>query len=311
MKKSSMPDKRNPHAMLLTDQAALVTSVLDDILRTQTHSQRLSQAMHYGVMSGGKRIRPVLLLETARLLGVDPDMALIPACALEALHCYSLIHDDLPAMDDDDMRRGQPTVHKAFDEASAVLAGDGLLTLAFDILSDNNWALNAEISVKIINILARASGRSGMIAGQMLDLDAEGRFEAIQKPKALSEQHIRTLQDLKTGRLFVAAIDMACVLGRAAPDLRKNLLSYGVSLGRAFQLADDLIDATSNKDEAGKATGKDAQAGKATLVSLYGIEQAQFRLDALIDEATRMLHPFKSQADWHIWLVQSMAGRRS
>ncbi len=246
---------------------------------------RLLEAMRYGSLGGGKRFRPFLVIESAALFGVGAAQSLNAACALECVHCYSLIHDDLPAMDDDDLRRGRPTVHKAFDEATAILAGDSLLTLAFEILADPgthpNPAVRAELGLK----LARASGGAGMAGGQVLDLEAPG--------KTLSEGDIRNLQRMKTGALITFACVAGGVLGETPEQNVAALKSFGDALGAAFQLADDLLDAEGDAAIVGKATGKDQEAGKATLVSLLGIEAAHAKLQEIKAEALAALAPFR------------------
>ncbi|MBX3568478.1 MAG: polyprenyl synthetase family protein [Rhizobiaceae bacterium] len=250
---------------------------------------RLLQAMRHGVLNGGKRLRPFLLIETAALFGADGDAALRAAAALECVHCYSLIHDDLPAMDDDDLRRGQPTVHRAFDEATAILAGDSLLTLAFDIVADPATPLAAQARTALILGLARASGVGGMAGGQMLDLEAER-----VRP---DERGIIRLQAMKTGALIRFACEAGAVVGDAAPSDRERLAEFGSAIGLAFQIADDLLDVTASSERMGKATGKDAGAGKATLVALHGVDWARRQLDSLVEEACDLLHPFGGTAD--------------
>jgi farnesyl diphosphate synthase len=241
--------------------------------------------MRYGVLGGGKRFRPFLVIESAALFEVSADQALNAAAALECVHCYSLIHDDLPAMDDDDLRRGRPTVHKAFDEATAILAGDALLTLAFEILAAPDTHPNPAVRAALGLHLARASGASGMAGGQMFDLEAPG--------KALGEAEIRLLQRMKTGALITFGCVAGGLLGEA-PEVRLgSLRAYGDALGAAFQLADDLLDAEGDAAIVGKATGKDQDAGKGTLVSLFGIEAARAKLDELKAQALAALTPFK------------------
>jgi farnesyl diphosphate synthase len=240
--------------------------------------------MRYASLGGGKRIRPFLVVETANLFGVPRAHALMVGAALECVHCYSLVHDDLPAMDDDALRRGRPTVHKAFDEATAILAGDGLLTLAFDILSRPQTHPNAAIRVELISALAKAAGVGGMAGGQMLDLAAEGRFaNGGQSPHAFEE--IKILQSMKTGALLSFACASGGILGEAPPPARAALARYGAAIGEAFQIADDLLDVDGDPATVGKATGKDAAAHKATFVSLLGIAGARERLNMMVQEA--------------------------
>lgn len=255
---------------------------------------RLLAAMQHAALGGGKRLRPFLLVESAALFGADPAGALLAGCALELIHCYSLVHDDLPAMDDDDLRRGRPTVHKAFDEATAILAGDALLTLAFDVMAREEVHREAAVRAALVLELARASGLGGMAGGQMLDLAAEGRFAA---KRALSTAEIEMLQAMKTGALLRFACRAGAIIGEADAAALNNLDRYGRALGQAFQIADDLLDLESDAATLGKAAGKDAAAGKATLVSALGPQGAHARLDALIVEAEDALAPFAGKAD--------------
>ncbi len=250
---------------------------------------RLLAAMRHAALGGGKRLRPFILIESARLFGRSANDALGAAAALECVHCYSLVHDDLPAMDDDALRRGQPTVHKAFDEATAILAGDALLTLAFAILADPACDPDPAVRAALSAGLAAAAGLGGMAGGQMLDLAGGGA--------ARGEPDIRLMQGMKTGALFRYAAEGGAILGRASDSERAGLARFGAALGLAFQLADDLIDATASSANAGKATAKDAARGKATLVALHGVEGAMALLDAAVNEALTILRPFGSRAD--------------
>jgi farnesyl diphosphate synthase len=249
---------------------------------------RLGQAMRYAALGGGKRLRPFLLIESARLFGIEEEDALPAACALECVHCYSLVHDDLPAMDDDAVRRGRPTLHIAFDEATAILAGDALLTLAFEILSDENTHADPAIRAELVLLLAKAGGWQGMALGQALDLNPERQ--------GFSPSDVANMQALKTGALFRFACEAGAVLGRAGAAERAALRDYAASFGQAFQLADDLLDAQGDAAALGKAVAKDAGRGKATLVALLGVEAAKARLDALIAEAENALAPFGDKA---------------
>ncbi|TPJ34308.1 polyprenyl synthetase family protein [Mesorhizobium sp. B2-5-4] len=249
---------------------------------------RLMAAMRHGVLNGGKRLRPFLVMESAALFSADGEAALRVAAALECVHCYSLIHDDLPAMDDDDLRRGQPTVHKAFDEATAILAGDALLTLAFDILAGEATALPAERRCALVLALARAAGAGGMVGGQKLDLEAE-----LVRP---DEAGIIRLQAMKTGALIRFACEAGAILAGAQPDDRERLAEFGSAIGLAFQLADDLLDLTADARQMGKATGKDAAAGKGTLVALHGADWARKQLDGLVGQAHALLEPYGEKA---------------
>jgi farnesyl diphosphate synthase len=255
---------------------------------------RLVEAMRYASLSSGKRLRPFLVIATAALFGVPREHALMAGAALECVHCYSLVHDDLPAMDDDDLRRGQPTLHKAFDEATAILAGDALLTLAFDVMARPQTHPDAAIRVALVTELARAAGLGGMAGGQMLDLAAEGRFAA--QAAQLGENDILTLQAMKTGALLRFACIAGAILGNASPDERQALARYGEALGKAFQIADDLLDVEGDAATVGKATGKDAAVGKATLVGILGIETAHARLAALVAQAHAALAGFGERA---------------
>ena len=247
---------------------------------------RLMQAIRHGVLGGGKRLRPFLVTEAALLVG-GVEAAVEPvATALECIHCYSLIHDDLPAMDDDDLRRGRPTVHVEFDEATAILAGDALMTIAFDLVAGAD--LPAQTRVEIVSMLARASGVGGMAGGQMLDLMAED--------DAPDEAGIIELQAMKTGALLRFAAEGGAVAGGASAEERASLRSYGETVGLAFQIADDLLDVTQTAEQMGKATGKDAAAGKGTLIGLHGMDWARQRLDELVREADATLEPFGERA---------------
>ncbi len=264
---------------------------------------RLAQAMRYAALGGGKRLRPFLLIQSAKLFGVEEARALDAACALECIHCYSLVHDDLPAMDDDAARRGRPTVHIAFDEATAILAGDALQTLAFEILADPQGAADAEVRAELILLLARAAGWHGMAEGQALDLAASGR--------TLDARAVAEMQALKTGALFRFACEAGAVLGRAGPAERAALVAYGRAIGEAFQLADDLLDAEGDAETAGKAVAKDASQGKATLVALLGADAARAKLAALVEEAEQALAPFGNRADILREAARFTAARRN
>lgn len=262
-------------------EALLSGTLLEGEIARPDH---LLAAMRHGVLNGGKRLRPFLVLETARLLGAPEHAARRVAAALECIHCYSLIHDDLPSMDDDDLRRGQPTVHVAFDEATAILAGDALLTLAFDILSSPETELPADARLRLINQLARAAGIGGMVGGQSLDLDAER--------VAPDEAGIVRLQAMKTGALLRYACAAGAIAAGADDQVLARMTRFGEIVGLAFQLADDLLDVTSDAATLGKAAGKDAGRGKGTLVSLHGVAAVRQRLDGLVEEASSLLEPF-------------------
>ena len=253
--------------------------------------ERLLEAMRFASLGGGKRVRPFLVVATAALFGVPRERALMAGAALECIHCYSLVHDDLPAMDNDDMRRGRPTAHKKFDEATAILAGDSLLTFAFDILARPETHPDPAVRIELVTALARASGIGGMAGGQMLDLAAEGRF-AGGKPQQLTENEIATLQAMKTGALLQFACLAGAILGETTAAQRKAVEDYGRALGEAFQIADDLLDVEGDAATVGKPTGKDAAAGKATFVGVLGVERARARLAALVAAAEKALEPF-------------------
>ena len=284
----------------LTTIAAETEALLEHLLGAApapneiARPQRLLAAMRHAALGGGKRLRPFLVVETATLFGADHAGALLAGAALEFVHCYSLVHDDLPAMDDDDLRRGRPTVHKAFDEATAILVGDALLTLAFDVMARNEVHPDANVRAALVLELARASGLGGMAGGQMLDLAAEGRFE--DKHRLLQDE-IATLQAMKTGALIRFACRAGGILGQADASAREAIDRYGVAIGQAFQIADDLLDLEGDTQTIGKAAGKDAAAGKATLVSTLGPDGARARLTALIAQADAALAPFGTKAD--------------
>lgn len=268
----------------------LLITLLDERVRTGEviRPARLMAAIRHGALNGGKRLRPFLVAQTAALYDADPHASLRVAAALECIHCYSLVHDDLPAMDDDDMRRGQPTVHKAYDEAAAILAGDGLLTYAFDIIADDATELPVKTRLDLTLALARASGIGGMVGGQALDLMAE--------TASPDEAEIITLQAMKTGALIRFACEAGAIIGNANSEERERLAEFGSAIGLAFQLADDLLDVTADAATMGKATGKDAAAGKATLVSLHGIAWTKNQLAGLVAQAEELLAPFGDKA---------------
>jgi farnesyl diphosphate synthase len=268
---------------------------------------RLLAAMRHGALGGGKRLRPYLVVETAALFAVPREHALMAGAALECVHCYSLVHDDLPAMDNDDLRRGRPTVHKAFDDATAILAGDGLLTFAFDLMARPEAHPDPAVRIALIGLLARAAGIGGMAGGQMLDLAAEGRFGS----QLLNESEIATLQAMKTGALIRFACVAGAVLGKAGTDQRDALDRYGVAIGRAFQIADDLLDLEGDAATVGKATAKDSAAGKATLVARLGPERARERLAALVAEAEAAVASFGPSAAVLQACARFVAARRA
>lgn len=256
---------------------------------------KLYEAMRHAAIGGGKRLRPLLLAATARLYNVEHQLALRVGAAVESIHVYSLIHDDLPCMDDDDLRRGRPTVHKAFDEATAVLAGDSLHALAFEILSDPATHPDPFTRNELTACLAKASGPDGMAGGQMMDLAAEGQQFDLQT--------ITRLQALKTGALIAASVEMGAILGHVPPEGRTHLKGYAQDIGLAFQIADDILDVEGDPELAGKALGKDAEAGKGTFVSVMGLERAKEQAEILVAQAVSHLDSYGSEAD----LLRSIA----
>jgi len=251
--------------------------------------ERLYEAMRHAAIGGGKRLRPLLTIAASRLFAIDPERALRVGCAIEAIHVYSLIHDDLPCMDNADLRRGKPTVHKAFGEAEAVLAGDSLHALAFDVLAHPSTTDDPFVRSELVLELARAAGPSGMAGGQMMDLAAEGQ--------ELDLSAITRLQQLKTGALIEYAVEAACIMARLPTEARTPYRGYARNIGLAFQIADDLIDHSGDEAAAGKPTGRDANAGKATFVSLLGEERARQQAGFLVDQAVEHLSDHGSEAD--------------
>jgi farnesyl diphosphate synthase len=250
---------------------------------------RLYRAMRHAAMGGGKRMRPLLTVASCDLFHVDRERALRVAIAIEAVHVYSLVHDDLPCMDDDDLRRGRPTVHKAFDEATAVLTGDSLFALAFEVLADEATHEDPFVRSELVLELARASGPSGMAGGQMMDLMAEAEpFDLATTTR---------LQQLKTGALIGFAVEAGAIMGKVGPATRLKLRGYARDLGLAFQIADDLLDVDGDPERAGKALRKDANAGKSTFVSLLGVDRARAQAAMLIDQAIHHLQGFGHEAD--------------
>jgi farnesyl diphosphate synthase len=288
-----------------TDMESLLDRLLSPemLAEERARPKRLMDAMRHVSLGGGKRLRPFLVVETAALFEAPRERALMAGAALEFVHCYSLAHDDLPAMDNDDLRRGRPTAHKAFDEATAILAGDGLLTLAFDILARPQTHPNPAVRAELVLALARGAGLGGMVGGQMLDLAAEGRFDG-GKVQQLGAAEVKLLQTMKTGALLRFGCLAGAMLGEASPAQREALDSYGTLLGEAFQIADDLLDVEGDAATVGKATGKDAAVGKGTFVSVLGLDGAKARLKTLVAESEQALSPFGRTAD-----VLKMAAR--
>ncbi len=250
---------------------------------------RVVEAMRYSSLDGGKRLRPFLVLQSAALFNVAPSSALRVGCAIEMVHCYSLIHDDLPCMDDDDLRRGRPTCHRRFDEATALLAGDALLTRAFDVLAAEPTHADPAVRCALVAELAHAAGAAGMVGGQMIDLRAA--------ELTMDVAAITRLQQMKTGRLIGFSCEAGAVLAKASPNLRQALRNYAHDLGLAFQIADDLLDVEGDCAQVGKRVGKDADAGKATFVSVLGVDRARAQARLLADQACAHLDPFGDKAD--------------
>jgi len=279
---------------LLADALAGIAREIDDafdeLLPVPDDARSgLVEAMRYAAIGGGKRLRPLLLTATAAMFGVDRDAALRAAVAIESIHAYSLIHDDLPCMDDDATRHGKPTVHLAFDEATAVLAGDSLLAFAFEVLADPATSADPFVRIELVKALGHASGFQGMAGGQMMDIVAESsRFDL---------PTVTRLQQLKTGALLAAAVEMGAILGHVPPEGRTHMHGYARDIGLAFQIADDLIDHEGDEAIVGKAVGKDAEAGKETFVSLLGAERAREQAKILVDQAITHLSHYGKEAD--------------
>ena len=275
------------------DTETLLTRLLSDaplsgeILRPA----RLMESMRYSSLNGGKRLRPFLVVESAAVFGVPRDAALMAGAALECIHCYSLIHDDLPSMDNSDLRRGRPTAHKKYDDATAILAGDGLLTIAFDIITRDEVHKAPTVRLLLTRALARAAGVGGMVGGQILDLAGEGRFGDREPPD------VAKLQQMKTGALLKYGCIAGALLGQAPKEHYDALDTYGHALGEAFQIADDLLDVEGDAAALGKPAGQDAAAGKTTFVTLLGIDGAKARVRDLLNQADAALAPFGAKGD--------------
>ena len=281
----------------LTRVAETVETALDTLLpAVDTAEARLIDAMRYSTLGGGKRMRAFLVMETAALFAVSPTSAARVAAAVEMLHAYSLIHDDLPAMDDDDLRRGKPSCHKAFDEATAILAGDALQTRAFEVLAEPDTHSDPLARCELVAALAVAAGARGMCGGQQIDMDAQG--------KVLDGPAVTRLQALKTGRLIQFSAEAGAILGRASVQQRHQLAAFGRDLGAAFQIADDLLDIEGTAEEIGKTAGKDAAAGKATMVAVLGPAMARAHADMLAAQAAGHLESFGERAA----LLKALAG---
>jgi len=276
-------------AAALSDTANQITDALEKLLPNSDFAEhKLFDAMRHGVLNGGKRLRPFLVLNSASLFGVGGECALRTAAAIECLHSYSLIHDDLPAMDNADLRRGRPTVHKVFDEATAILAGDALLTYAFELLADPRTHEDPHVRCALVTALAKAAGPNGMVGGQMLDLIAENT--------TLDIGEITRLQRMKTGELISFSTEAGGILGKASPHHRAALGAYAANLGLAFQITDDLLDIESTEEEMGKPVQRDEVAGKATFVTILGVERARSQAKLLIDQAIDHLSVFGGRA---------------
>lgn len=264
---------------------------------------RLFDAMRYGSLNGGKRLRPFLVMTSADLFGVNPDCAIRVAAAVEMVHSYSLVHDDLPAMDDGELRRGRPTCHRQFDEATAILAGDGLLTFAFEVLADHATHEDPNIRCQLVAALAKAAGGHGMVGGQMLDLIAEH--------ETFDLGTTTRLQRMKTGAMIAFSCDAGGILGKANPPQRSALSAYAHDLGLAFQIADDLLDVEGTEEETGKTIGRDAQAGKATFVSILGRGRARAQAEMLAAQAAAHLDIFEGRADMLKAVADFVVARRT
>lgn len=289
-----MPLEDFPHRLARRNGEVneMLATILDDSVQQgeTCRPDRLLAAMRHAALNGGKRLRPFLLLETAEMFGITGAGPLRAAAALECLHCYSLVHDDLPAMDDDDLRRGQPTVHRAFDEATAILAGDALLTLSFDILADDRTSEAEGLRARLVLHLARAAGLGGMVGGQMLDI--------LGADTNRTEAQIRRMQSMKTGALLRFACQAGALMGSANEKELRSVTEFGRLIGEAFQLADDILDVTSNTAALGKGAAKDADQGKATLVELLGLEESRKQANDLLEAALAQLEPFRERARW-------------
>lgn len=275
------------------DTEALLGQLLSDTLLPDeiARPRRVMEAMRYSTLGGGKRLRPFLVVESSAVFGVPRPSALLAGAALECIHCYSLIHDDLPAMDNSELRRGRPTLHKQYDDATAILAGDALLTLAFDIISRDELHSDPMVRLLLTRALARASGIGGMVGGQMLDLAGEGRF-GDREPVDVAR-----LQQMKTGALLRYGCIAGAILGQASQNDYQALDDYGRALGEAFQIADDLLDVEGDAAALGKQTGQDAALGKTTFVTQLGVEGAKQRVRDLIAKADSALAPFGARGD--------------
>lgn len=282
----------------MTQDQTLIEEYLECAFASQTRYADLQDAMEYSLLVGGKRIRPVLTLETCRLCGGDIQTALPFACAVEMVHTYSLIHDDLPAMDDDDLRRGHPTNHVVYGESTAILAGDALLTAAFEHLTYAK--LPADRIVAAVQCLSYAAGSAGMVGGQALDMAGEGR--------ALNKEELNLLQSLKTGALISAAAELGCIAAGGGPEQRTQVRTYAQALGRAFQVRDDMLDVISSREELGKPIGSDQTNEKSTFVTALGLEGCAILVEQLTQQGIEAVDSF-ADPGFHIWLAKTLAQR--
>jgi farnesyl diphosphate synthase len=288
----------------LASHARIIEACLDHLLPLQTGLEhRLLQAMRYAALGGGKRLRGFLVMEVASLFKVATTCAARVAASVEMLHAYSLVHDDLPAMDNDDLRRGKPSAHRAFDEATAILAGDALQARAFEVLAEEDTHSDAHARCELVLALGAAAGARGMAGGQMIDMATEGQ--------ALSLTEVGRLQALKTGRLIQYSAEAGAILGRAPPPVRSAIMAYGRDIGAAFQIADDVLDAIGTDEQIGKTAGKDQAAGKATVVSLLGVDRATAQARILSEQAASHLDIFGPEADRLRALAHWVVSRRS
>jgi len=293
-----MTDKEKEFTGLMAQDRAMVEDGLAKAFASQARYADLREAMEYSLLAGGKRIRPVLTLETCRLCGGRPETALPFACAVEMVHTYSLIHDDLPAMDDDELRRGKPTNHVVYGEATAILAGDALLTAAFEQLTRAD--LPAALVVEAVKCLSQAAGPAGMVGGQALDMAGEGR--------ALDRKELELLQSLKTGALISAAAELGCIAAGGSREQRQRVRAYTRALGRAFQIRDDMLDVTSSQEELGKPVGSDRVNEKSTFVTALGLDGCAAQVELLTRQGIEALSGFEDPS-FHIWLARQLASR--
>jgi len=293
-----MTDTEYDFTGLMAQDRALIEAYLTKAFASQARYADLRDAMEYSLLAGGKRIRPVLTLETCRLCGGEPETALPFACAVEMVHTYSLIHDDLPAMDDDELRRGKPTNHVVYGEATAILAGDALLTAAFERLTMAD--LPATLVVEAVKCLSQAAGSAGMVGGQALDMAGEGR--------ALDREELELLQSLKTGALISAAAELGCIAANASREQREQVRAYAQALGRAFQIRDDMLDVISSQEELGKPVGSDQVNEKSTFVTALGLDGCAAQIERLTRRGIEVLSGFEDPS-FHIWLAKQLASR--